>query len=90
MPNRVDYSERLATFREALEALQNPAAPAQTKNKLLKDCIESIEYTREKPERLKRKPGEKRGTTLKVGGSWSTPPIELDVKLKIDFPTDRA
>ena len=90
MPNRVDYAERLATFREALEALQSPAATAQDKNRLLKECIESIEYTRARPERVKRAPGEKKGTTLKRGGQWTTPPIELDVKLKIDFPTDRA
>ena len=90
MPNPVSYSERLATFREALEALQNPAASAQTKNNLLKACIDHIEYTRKRPDRVKRAPGEKRGTTLKRGGQWTTPPIELDVVLKIDFPTDRA
>ena len=83
MPEPVDYTERLATFREALEALRSSEVSAQTKNSLLKECIESIEYTRARPERVKRAPGEKRGTTLTRGGKWTTPPIELDVKLKI-------
>lgn len=83
MPAPVDYSERLATFQEALEALRDPAISAEVKNRLLKECIEVIEYTRERPERVKRAPGEKRGTTLTRGGQWTDPPIELDVKLKI-------
>ena len=83
MPEPVDYTERLATFKEALATLQDPDVSATAKNNLLKQCIEVIEYKREKPERVKRAPGEKRGTTLKRGGQWTTPPIELDVKLKI-------
>lgn len=83
MPEPVDYTERLKTFQEALNALRDPEVSAATKNSLLKQCIEVIEYTRERPERVKRTPGEKRGTTLKRGGQWTTPPIELDVKLKI-------
>lgn len=83
MPAPVDYSERLATFQEALDALRDPAISAEVKNRLLKECIEVIEYTRERPERVKRAPGEKKGTTLARGGQWTDPPIELDVKLKI-------
>ena len=83
MPAPVDYTERLTTFREALEALRDPDVSAQAKNTLLKQCIEVIEYKRERPERVKRAPGEKRGTTHKRGGQWTTPPIELDIKLKI-------
>lgn len=83
MPEPVDYSERLKTFQEALDALRDPAISAEVKNRLLKECIEVIEYTRERPERVKRAPGEKKGTTLTRGGQWTDPPIELDVKLKI-------
>lgn len=83
MPAPVDYTERLTTFHEALEALRDPDVSAQVKNTLLKQCIEIIEYKRERPQRVKRAPGEKRGTTLTRGGQWTTPPIELDVKLKI-------
>ena len=83
MPEPVDYTERLTTFHEALEALRDPDVDAQTKNTLLKQCIEVIEYKRKRPERVKRAPGEKKGTTLKRGGQWTSPPIELDIKLKI-------
>lgn len=83
MPEPVNYEERLATFREALAALHDPTVEAGRKNNLLKQCIERIEYTRERPERIKRQPGEKKGTRLKVGGTWTEPPIELKVKLKV-------
>ena len=83
MPEPVDYTERLATFQEALDALRDPKISAEVKNRLLKECIEVIEYKRERPQRVKRAAGEKRGTTLTRGGQWTAPPIELDVKLKI-------
>ena len=40
-------------------------------------------YTRERPERVKREPGEKKGTRLRVGGRWTDPPITLDIKLRV-------
>ena len=83
MPEPVNYEEKIIKFKDALYALQNPKVDAEEKNRLLKACIERIEYKREKPERLRRKPNEKKGTTLKVGGSWTNPPIELNVKLKV-------
>ena len=83
MPEPIDYSEKIKHFRDALVALRDPDVDAQTKNKLLKKCIDRIDYSREKPERLKREPGEKKGTRLAVGGGWTQPPIEIDVKLKV-------
>ena len=83
IPNPVDYGEKIGQFRDALEALKSKDVSPQRKNTLLKACIDRIEYSRKKPERLKRKPEEKKGETLKVGGSWTTPEIELDVKLRV-------
>ena len=83
MPEPVDYEERLAKFRDALNALKDPNADAQKKNKLLKACIERIEYSREKPRRVTREEAEKSGEALQVGGKWTAPPIEIDVKLKV-------
>jgi DNA invertase Pin-like site-specific DNA recombinase len=83
MPTPIDYEEKLTRFHAALDALHDPEADAARKNKLLKACIERIEYNRQAPERMKRKPGEKKGTTIKTtGGHWIAYPIELDVKLK--------
>lgn len=96
MPDPVDYKEKLFKFKEALDALLDPEVDPQLKNKLLKDCIERIDYNREKPERIKnpekitynngRPDGKGRRLKphpLKTGGNWTSPPIELDVKLKV-------
>jgi hypothetical protein len=76
MPEPVDYEEKVKRFKDALSALRNPDVDAKTKNTLLKQCIDRIEYKREKPERLS-------GKGAKFGGAWTNPPIELDVKLKV-------
>ena len=60
MPAPVDYKEKIYRFKEALDTLLNPDADAQLKNKLLKDCIERMDYNRERPERIKN--SEKRTT----------------------------
>lgn len=92
MPEPIDYQERIAKFTDALNTLRDPEADAQTKNRLLKACIERIEYHREKPERLKSQqvrfysPEHKKTISrspLGTGGNWTSPPIELDVKLKV-------
>ena len=91
MPESVDYEERLHRFKDALEALKDPEADIEKKNKLLKACIERIEYKREKPERIpsqqihyydKELKKTRRKSPLKTGGNWTSPPIELDVRLK--------
>ena len=92
MPEPVDYGERVVRFRDALEALKDPEVDAQKKNTLLKQCIERIEYHREKPERIKSQQERyydpelkktRHRSPLNTGGNWTAPPIELDVKLKV-------
>lgn len=92
MPDPVDYGEKLVRFRKALEALDDPERSAEDKNRLLKDCIERIEYSRERATRLKSQSvmyydKEKKRTRTKsplpTGGNWTTPPINIDVKLKV-------
>ena len=84
MPDPVDYEEKVVKFKKALEALRDPEADAQKKNRLLKACIERIEYKREKPQPRKRDEGKKKGAQFdSPGGRWTQPPIELDVKLKV-------
>ncbi len=91
MPNPVDYEEKLCRFRDALEALRNPAVNAQEKNRLLKACIERITYTREKPQRVesqkvryydKEQKKTRYKSPLKTGGNWSAPEIHLDFTLR--------
>jgi hypothetical protein len=84
MPEPVNYEEKIIKFKTALSVLRNPDISAEEKNKHLKECIYRITYSREKPYRLTKKPGEKKGTTFKTtGGKWSNPPIEIDVKLNV-------
>lgn len=92
MPEPVNYEDKIIQFKDALSALNNPKIEPETKNILLKSCIDRINYNREKPERLKSKTvlyydKEQKKTlgksTLNVGASWTNPPIELDVKLKV-------
>lgn len=92
MPEPIDYEEKIMTFRDALDALHDPDVDALKKNALLKQCIERIDYSREKPERIKSQqvtyydPETKKTrykSPLKTGGNWTTPPIELDVKLRV-------
>jgi hypothetical protein len=96
MPDPIDYSEKVVRFRKALEALEDPEKDVETKNRLLKDCIERITYNREKPERIRntekrtkdngRPDGKGRWlkpNPLKTGAMWTNPPIDIDVKLKV-------
>ncbi len=92
MPEPVDYGEKLKRFSDALETLDNPEASAATKNRLLKACIDRIDYKREKAVRIKSQqeryydPEAKKTryrSPLNTGSNWTNPPIELDVKLKV-------
>lgn len=92
MPEPEDYEEKLYRFRDALEALDDPEVSAETKNILLKACIERIDYKREKAERIKSQQVRYYDKELKqtryksplnTGGNWTNPPIELDVKLRV-------
>ena len=76
MPEPVDYEEKITIFSEALQTLKNPEADVDLKNVLLKQCIERIDFYREKPKRNKK-------SGILQHGGWSNPPIELDVKLRV-------
>lgn len=91
MPEPVNYEEKITQFSEALNALKDPNIDAATKNRLLKACIERIEYHRDTPQRIKSQqvrfydPEQKRTrykSPLSTGGNWTSPEIVLDVKLK--------
>ena len=92
MPEPIDYEERLHRFKDALEAMDNPNVPAETKNRLLKACIERIEYNRKKAERVKSQQTRyydkelkmtRHKSPLQTGANWTNPEIELNVKLRV-------
>ncbi len=77
MPKPIDYAEKIVRFKAALEALNNPTVSAEKKNRLLKACINRIEYSRPQSKRLKRG-----GKEIKKAG-WASTEIEVDIKLKV-------
>ena len=92
MPEPIDYEEQLFRFKNALDALNDPDVPADKKNKLLKTCIERIDYHREKAVRIKSQQvryydpelkATRYKSPLKTGGNWTNPPIELDITLTV-------
>ena len=92
MPEPIDYEEQLLRFKNALEALDDPEVSAEKKNKLLKACIERIDYKREKAVRKtsqqvryydKEQKRTRYKSPLNTGGNWTNPPIELDIKLAV-------
>lgn len=89
-PPAINYAEKLIKFQEALDALLDPNADPQEQNRLLCACIERIDYTREKPERIASQKirytenGIRKSTSpLNTGANWSDTPIGIDVKLKV-------
>lgn len=92
MPEPEDYEEKLKCFRDALDALNDPEVPPALQNKLLKTCIERIDYKREKAVRIKSQQTRYYDKELKqtryksplnTGGNWTNPPIELDITLRL-------
>lgn len=77
MPKTIDYNKKIVRFKAALEALNNPTVNAEEKNRLLKACIDRIEYSRPQSKRLKR--GEEE---IKKAG-WASTEIQVDIKLKV-------
>lgn len=73
-PTPVDYEKKIVTFQKALDALLDDNKPVAEKNLLMKECIERIEYHRDKPEKV---------TGKGVGNQWTQPPISLEIKLKV-------
>lgn len=75
MPKAIDYEERIIRFQRALDALNDPQAEDEVKNRLLKTCIQKIVYNRESPVRAKG--GQKKN------GAWSAPPVDIEIYLNL-------
>ena len=82
MPKKIDYEKRIETFHNALDALNNDSLSVEAKNKLLRACIERIEYKREKSVRVRKEdqvPIE--GKNYIRGWCYSDPVIDVTLKL---------
>ncbi len=70
----INREKAKVNFQNALNALEDDSVSIMDKNHLLKKCVDKITYHRDTPEKLRGKG---------VGRSWSSPKIELDIKLKV-------
>ena len=70
----IDYEKKRETFQKALDTLLDDKKSAAEKNHLLKACIDRIVYHRDAPQRILGK-----GT----GRQYTSPPISLDIRLKV-------
>lgn len=78
-PAPINYEERLHRFQNALDTLQSKDTSVEEKNRLLKSCIERIDYSRERPQRITGK----KTHTEQRGCRWTTTPINVDIKLRV-------
>jgi DNA invertase Pin-like site-specific DNA recombinase len=70
----IDYEVKRVTLQKALDALLDDEVSVAEKNKFLKECIQLVIYHRDPAQRILGKGN---------GGGYTTPPIELDVKMKV-------
>jgi hypothetical protein len=74
MAKPISYEKQKINFQMALAALLDDKVSVADKNHLLKNCIERVVYHRDRPEKLRGKG---------VGRQWTSPPIDLKIKLKV-------
>jgi hypothetical protein len=69
-PQHIDLKDKIVTFRAALDLLNDPDAPVKELNRQLQACIERIDYSRPRPE--------------KIGGKQGNPePFRLAITLRV-------
>lgn len=70
----INHEKAKVNFQKALDALMDDSVSVMDKNHLLKKCIERITYHRDAPHKLYGKG---------VGHNWSSPEINIEIKLKV-------
>lgn len=81
IPETPDYNELVVSFTGTINALRDSSIPAAFKNKMLKECIARITYSRKRGTRIKSKKLIK--STGSEKGGWDIEPFSLTVQLKI-------
>lgn len=79
-PKRIDYRRKMVTLHEALEGMKGEGVSVETKNRLLKACIDRITYTRAGAVRGTRE-DVKEGKTYERGWIQSEPEVTVSMRL---------
>jgi len=78
----VDYTERILSFKTALNALRDINVPPSEKNRFLRLIIAKITYSRQKPVQLTKKLAEELGVPYTHRLCWHNYPFTLDITLQ--------
>lgn len=80
-PQKIDYTEKIIKFSEAMDALKDPNISGKAKNNLMKQIIKKIEYKSEPRKRMSKEEAKEKGITLQHGG-WPSHTFTIDIHLK--------
>ena len=82
-PKKVDFEQKIYTFKNAIEYLKDDEVDVEIKNAYLKDIIEKITVYRDKAVRLNRAEAEKRGIPFQHRvPCWYKPPFEMEIRFR--------
>lgn len=79
MPQKIDYKKQIAIFHETIESLKDDSVPAETKNSLLKACVERITFYKPKTERVTE---QERTESDSYKRGWKQTPPRVTITLK--------
>ena len=82
VPTPVDYKQKIVSFSEALEALENPEISPKIKNQYLKEIIERIEYHRPPIVRITKDNADKYKTATGKGLRYHIEPYSVKIILR--------
>jgi hypothetical protein len=83
VPEKVDYEERILSFKTALNYLRDTEVSAELKNKFLKEIIDDITFSRPKPFRPTKEQARELGVENMPKLYWYNYPFELNVTLRV-------
>lgn len=80
MPQRINYEERIVALHSAIDGLLNESISAETRNNLVKSCVERISYSRQGSYRV-TKENRTEGQNYKRGWVQAEPSITITLKV---------
>ena len=83
VPEKVDYEERILSFKTALNYLRDIEVSPELKNQFLKEIIDDITFSRAKPIRLTKALAKELGVDYPHRLCWHNYPFELNVNLRV-------
>ena len=79
-PQRIDYEGRIVALHSAIDGIRNEDVSVETKNNLVKSCVERITYSRQGSVRVMKKDREN-GQNYKRGWMQNEPQIEVTLTI---------